>query len=49
MTFIGDDGAPEGMMWVPTARGPYGELEDWKLVPVDQAAEWDVRRWGPVP
>ncbi|MFD4420248.1 hypothetical protein ACFWN7_01940 [Agromyces sp. NPDC058484] len=49
MTFIDDDDAPEGMVWVPTARGIFGDLEDWKLVPVEAAADWDVRRWKPRP
>lgn len=41
--------SPDGMVWVPTARGPYGELEDWKLVPRHAAGDWDVRQWGRLP
>ena len=48
MTTVGDDGAP-GRVWVPTARGPFGELENWRLVPKEVAADWDVRVWNPLP
>ena len=36
----------EGMIWVPTARGLFGELKDWQLVRQEVAAEYDIRRWG---
>ena len=45
MTIVGDEDTPHGMVWVPTARGPYGELEDWQLVQREVAAEHDVRLW----
>lgn len=50
MTFVGgDDDVDEGMVWVPTARGIYGDLTDWKLVSEENAADWDVRAWRSSP
>ena len=49
MTNGSAEDAPDGMRWVPTSRGTFGELEDWRLVPTDVAGEWDVRVWNPLP
>lgn len=45
MTIIGGDDDARDYVWVPTALGIYGDLTDWKLVPEENASDWDVRRW----